>query len=277
MKFLKRVLNFYITSSIHVAVAVCSLVWITLIEFKIPFDRTMVLFVFYASITGYNFVKYFSIAKFYHRRLAVGLKWIQVLSFVCFCLMCYYLWQLHFNTLLWIAVLGCLTFFYAMPYLPKKISTNGHKNLRSIVGVKVYIIALSWVGVTVFLPIINNDYIWSADVFLVAIQRFLFVLVLMLPFEIRDLQFDSLKLGTIPQEIGVKKTKLLGGMLLAAMFFLECFKGQPLIFQTLSLLTTIVVTFLLLLFSKKEQGAYYSAFWVEAVPVLWLILLLLFT
>ena len=34
-------------------------------------------------------------------------------------------------------------------------------------------------------------------------QRFLFVVVAILPFEIRDIQYDSLKLSTIPQQIGV--------------------------------------------------------------------------
>tara|TARA_R110002049_G_scaffold206269_1_gene376792 strand:- start:33981 stop:34814 length:834 start_codon:yes stop_codon:yes gene_type:complete len=276
MRFFKRLLNFYINSSVHVALAVFSLVWITLIEFDIAYDNNILYFVFYASITGYNFVKYFSLAKFHHRRLAIWLKWIQVLSFVCFCLTCYYAFQLHTQTLSWIAAFGLLTFFYAMPFLPKRSSFDTHQNLRSIGGIKVYIIALSWMGVTVFLPLINNTYAMDADVILVASQRFLFVLVLMLPFEIRDLQYDSLKLGTIPQKIGLKKTKLLGVSILVLMLVLEFFKDVTSVRQIVIFLIVLVITFVFLVFSEKHQKHYYSAFWVEGIPILWLVLLLLF-
>ena len=37
------------------------------------------------------------------------------------------------------------------------------------------------------------------------------VFVLTLPFEIRDLQYDDSTLETLPQRVGVKKTKIIGG------------------------------------------------------------------
>jgi hypothetical protein len=276
MKIFKQVLNFYVNSSIHVALAVYSLAWVSLIEFDVSYDETVLCFIFYASITGYNFVKYFGIAKFHHRRLAIWLKWIQVLSFICFCFMCFYAFKLQIKTLLWIAVFGVITFFYAMPFLPIKPFEGFYQNLRNIGGLKVYIIALSWAGVTVFLPLIDNDYSISADVMLVALQRFLFILVLMLPFEIRDLQYDGLELATIPQKIGIKKTKVLGGVILIFIAGLEFLKDAILLSETMVMLLVLVVTFVFVLFSKKNQRSYYSAFWVEAIPILWLILLLLF-
>lgn len=275
MKVLKKALNFYVNSSIHVALSVYSLAWITLLGFGISYDETVLCFIFYASITGYNFVKYFGIAKFHHRRLAIWLKWIQALSFICFCLMCYYAFQLQLKTLMWIAAFGVLTFFYAMPFFPLKLFVDSNQNLRNIGGLKVYIIALSWAGVTVFVPLVDNACPINADAVLVALQRFIFVLVLMLPFEIRDMRFDSSSLATIPQKIGIKKTKIVGSLLLFLMFILEFFKDELLLKQTMVLLFVLVVTFVFVLFSKKNQHSYYSAFWVEAVPILWLLLLLI--
>lgn len=277
MKVLKQLFKFYINSSVHVALAVYSLAWITLIEFDIPYDETVLYFIFYASITGYNFVKYFGIAKFHHRRLVIWLKWIQILSFVCFCLMCFYAYQLEFSTLLWVSIFGLTTFFYAMPFLPKHFFVDSQQNLRSIGGIKVYIIALCWMGVTVFLPLINNGKVMTTDVILAALQRFLFVMVLMLPFEIRDLKYDSFKLDTIPQKIGIKKSKILGVLMLILIFVLEFFKDEIALNQIISLLIVTLVTLMFVLFSKKEQGHYFSSFWVEGVPILWLILLLLLT
>lgn len=274
MKGFRQFLDFYINSSIHVALSVFSLTWITLIEFRIPFDAYVLYFILFASITGYNFVKYFGIAKFHHRRLAKWLKAIQVFSFFCFLLMCYFALKLETRSLFFIAFLGVITFFYAIPFLPKHLFVDNQQNLRSVSGLKVYVIALVWSGVTVFLPLINNYIPIDTDVILTGIQRFVFIIALMLPFEIRDLQYDNLKLGTIPQKIGIKKTKVMGLLLLFCFVVLEFFKENlPLSFKIVSVVI-VLVTILFLLFSKKEQGKYYSSFFVEGITVLWLVMLL---
>lgn len=276
MKVLKRIFDFYINSSIHVALSVFSLAWITLLEFELPYDKNVLFFIFFASITGYNFVKFFGLAKFHHRSLATWLKYIQLFSLVCFLLMCYYVLQLEQTTLVYISVFGVVTFLYAIPFLPKKIFLDEKQNLRSLSGLKVYVIALVWCGVTVFLPLANADFLMNWDVSITVIQRFVFVLVLMLPFEIRDLQYDSVKLATIPQQIGVKKTKLIGVLLLMVFFFLDYLKDDMQLMNLLVLLVVTAITLLSVVLAKKEQSKYYSAFFVEGIPVLWLLLVLVF-
>jgi hypothetical protein len=275
MRVLKTIFDFYINSSIHVALAVFALSWVTLLQFGIPYDEDVLCFIFFASITGYNFVKYFGLAKFHHRSLAKWLKTIQVFSGICFIAMSYYAYRLEMQTLIYIGVLGLATFLYAIPIIPKKIFIDNQKNLRSIGGLKVYVIAIIWSGVTVFLPLINNEFDITNDVIITACQRFLFVLVLMLPFEIRDLNFDNLKLATIPQKIGVKLTKYIGLLLLLLFYFLNYFKDD--INQSLLVSYVIIssVTLLFLVLAKQNQSKYYSAFWVESLPVMWLVILLL--
>ena len=275
MRVLKTIFDFYINSSIHVALAVFALSWVTLLQFGIPFDENVLCFIFFASITGYNFVKYFGLAKFHHRSLAKWLKTIQVFSGICFVAMSYYACKLEVLTLMYIGVLGLATFLYAIPIIPKKIFVDNQKNLRSIGGLKVYVIAIVWSGVTVLLPLFNNGFDITDDVIITGIQRFIYVLVLMLPFEIRDLNFDNLKLATIPQKIGVKQTKYIGLLLLLAFYVLNYFKDD--INQTLLISYVMIssVTLLFLVFAKQNQSKYYSAFWVESLPVMWLAILLL--
>lgn len=275
MSILKQIFDFYINSSIHVALAVYALSWITLKHFDVLYDENVLYFIFYATITGYNFVKYFGLAKFHHRSLANWLKVIQIFSLFCFVLMCYYACNVQSRTLFYILGFGVVTFFYAIPFLPKKLFMDDKHNLRSIGGLKVYAIALVWAGVTVFLPLVNNDYDISFDVVIMAIQRYLFVIVLILPFDIRDLQYDNLKLSTIPQRIGVKKTKFIGVLLLLVMFFLEFLKDELLTNQIISLLIVVFVTMVFMIFSSEERGKYYSAFWVEGLPIFWLALVML--
>ncbi|WP_281846971.1 hypothetical protein [Olleya namhaensis] len=275
MKVLKQLLDFYINSSVHVALAVYALSWVTLKKFDINYDSSVLWFNFYATITGYNFVKYFGIAKWHHRSLASWLRVTQVFSLGCFILMCYYALQLAEESLVLIAIFGGVTFLYAIPFLPKKWYLDAQQNLRDISGLKVYIIALVWSGVTVILPLVNNEVGFSEDVIVSVLQVFIFVIALMLPFEIIDLRYDSLKLATIPQKIGVKRTKLLGFVLLLIFYLSEFFKDT---IQTDYLITQLIVCLVLgifILFANQNRTKYYTSFWLEALPVFWLVLMLI--
>jgi len=275
MQQFKRFLDFYINSSIHVALAVCSLSWITLIEFNLAFDKNLILFTFFATISGYNFIKYFGLAKFHHRRLATWLKYIQVFSLLCFVPLVYFTFQLEQKTLIYLAILGLVTFFYAIPFLPKKIFIEGDANLRAISGLKIYVIAIVWAFVTVVVPLINGNQEISNDAIITSIQRFLYVMVAMLPFEIRDMNFDSLKLGTIPQRIGIRRTKLIGFLLLIPFFFLEYLKDVVQSESIIVLLIVLVLLTIVLMISNYKQSKYFSGFWVEGVPLIWLLFALL--
>lgn len=271
MQVLKRIFDFYINSSIHVALAVCGLVWVTLLNFNVGADLDFVYFIFFATITSYNFVKYFGLAKFHHRSLASWLKAIQIFSFLCFLGLFYYTFKLQTETILYFFVVGVVTFLYAVPFIPKKIFIE-RGNLRAISGLKIYVIAFVWTCVTVVIPLLNENYHFDNDMIIEFAQRFLYVIIAMLPFEIRDMKFDSLKLATIPQKIGVLKTKLIGVLLIIIMFFLEFFKDEFYLNKTIILASISLLLLLFLVFSRKNQNKYYSSFWVEGIPILWAIL-----
>ena len=277
MQLFKHILNFYINSSIHVALAVFSLTYVTLLEFNIAYDKNLLYFIFYASITGYNFIKFFGVAKFNHRSLTTWLKLIQGFSLICFVLMCYYAIKLEHKTVFYIGGFGLITFLYAIPFLPPSKFLDEQNNLRNIGGLKVFLIALVWTGVTVFLPMLNNNHVISPEVVIIGIQRFLLVIMLMIPFEIRDLQFDSVKLATMPQLIGINNTKIMGVLLGLIFLALEFLKQEIILNQFFVLCAIIVTTLLFIIFSKKYQNRYYCAFWVEGIPVFWLFLVLCFT
>ncbi|QRM88069.1 hypothetical protein FG167_02130 [Lacinutrix sp. WUR7] len=276
MRIVKHLFDFYINASIHVALSVYALTWVTLMEFGVSYDENVLFFNFFATITGYNFVKYFGLAKFHHRSLASRLKVIQIFSLICFIALCYFAFQLEVKTWLCILLLGAITFFYAIPFLPRNIFVDSNQNLRQISGLKIYVIALVWCAVTVLLPIIDNDIAITTDVLITTLQRFVFVLALMIPFEIRDLQYDSLILSTIPQRIGIRKTKRIGVFLLVVFFFLEFFKDQTNSRNILVLMVVALITLLFVLLSKKHQGKYYSSFFVEGLPIIWLIFMLFY-
>jgi len=142
--------------------------------------------------------------------------------------------------------------------------------MRSLSGLKIFPVALVWAGATVILPVVQiaNDISW--DVKMEALQRFLMVLVLILPFEIRDLRYDAIELRTVPQRFGINKTKLIGVVLTLVIFFATFFKDKigpiEVGFKTFVCATLILA----LLLSDKKRSKYYATFWVELLPVVWL-------
>ena len=205
---LKRFFDFYINSSLHVALAVTSLTAVTCYKFSVEIDHSLLVFIFFSAITGYNFIKYAAIAKLHHRQLTPNLKMIQVFSLIIFCGLIYLAFQQKVGIIKIVAGLGLLTMLYGLPFLPNA------RNLRSLKSLKIFVIALVWAGTAVLLPLVGKTSLVSTEVLLYFLEIFLMVLVLMFPFEIRDLKFDIAELKTIPQLIGVKKNKILGVFLL---------------------------------------------------------------
>ncbi|AVR47297.1 hypothetical protein C7S20_02270 [Christiangramia fulva] len=269
MKFLKTLFAFYINSSVHVALAVVSFTLVSFLQEGREFNRDLIAFIFFASITGYNFVKYSGIAKLHHLSLTRNLRWIQIFSFFCFLGLVYFTLQLQLRTIIATGILGLFTLLYALPVFSKK------RNLRSLPGLKIFVIAAVWAGSTVILPVIEAEKLMGMHLILDMIQRFMLVVVLTLPFEIRDVRFDESDLDTIPQKIGVRKTKTFGTVLLILIFFIELFQKdfQNIDFLTLTLI--LIILGIMLWKSRTLQHRYYASFWVEAVPIFYFLLLFL--
>ncbi len=265
---LKSILNFYINSSIHVALAVVSLAIITMFNFEIPLDFNRYLFIFLGTITGYNIVKYAGIAGLHHSSLTKNLRLIQIFSLFIFVALLIMMFQLSLTVIIFAAVMGLFTLLYILPFF------GAGRNLRSLTGVKIYVIAFVWSGVTVLLPLIGNTEVMQWNVILEILQRFLFVFALALPFEIRDLKFDMAKLNTVPQIFGVRKTKIIGVLTLLVIILIEFLKTEYNIRSVIVLIFISILLSILIASSRIRQAKYYSSLWVDAVPVLWCLLLL---
>ena len=252
----------------HIAISVLSLSFITAHSFEIKYDINLFIFIFCSSVLGYNYIKYFGISKFHYRSLTKRLKEIQLLCLLCFLGLIFAFFGLNNAVKPLVLCLGAVTFFYESPF--EKIAS-----LRKVKGLKIYIIALVWAMTTVLLPLLNADVQLEASIFYTFIQRFIFILVLMLPFEIRDLSDDDLRLSTIPQKFGIPATKRLGFLGLFSIFVFSFFLLQNAAVDVLITTIVMVVTGIFLVVSHPKKPFYFTAFWVELVPVLWALLVLI--
>ena len=202
MNIFKKLFNFYINASIHVAIAVVALTLITYIQFEISLNYLLLTFIFLSSITGYNFVKFAPIAKLHHRSLTEQLRQIQIFSFVVFIVLLVCLFFIDTKIIAVCFVLGITTLLYAIPL--------GKKNLREVALLKVFIIAFIWASTTYILPFIKDSFQWKDIPKLINYQffeRILWVVLLMIPFEIRDLRYDKKYLKTLVSTFGVWSVK----------------------------------------------------------------------
>ena len=269
MNLFKNILNFYVNSSIHVALAVYSLVRITELYFDLPYNENLDYFIFYATITGYNFIKYAGVAKFYHISLTKSMRLIQIFSFLSFCLLVYYGSNISTTVLIYFIPFAVITLVYVVPFLG-----GFQKNLRRVSYLKIFLVAFVWSGVTTVIPLIVGEYQYEVNIILLFVQRMLFILVLILPFEIRDMKLDFKNLKTLPQKIGIEKTKKVGFVLLLFSLTIEFLITTSFAYRN----SYLVICFILLIFlmrSTQNQSKFYSSLWVESIPIFWWILILI--
>lgn len=263
MKRLKKIFNFYLDANIHVALAVYALVQVTILEYELPYDESISYALFFGTIVEYGFIKYASLAKHYLFLERPYLKWIQLFNFACALIAIYYVTQLSLKTILTAAALVVVAFLYVVPSMTTK------KNLRSLKGIKAFVVSFTWSVSTVLLPLINNDIPLTSMVFIDLVQRFLFILILMIPFEIRDLKTDEAGLRTLPQVLGSKGSRILGLLLLLFFVMFSLMKTR---LNTESLWLEWGVSILLALalgFARESQSRYYASFFVEGISIVW--------
>jgi len=140
-----------------------------------------------------------------------------------------------------------------------------HQYIRKIPLMKVFYVGLVWGLVNSWL----SFHEWNLPVFFIS---FLLVTALVLPFDIRDMDYDDIV--TFPRLIGVQKTKYLAYSILSISGILSLIFLKQL--YSLAFLISIFCTFFFVFFADRSKPDTYFSFGVEScssLPFLFLILL----
>lgn len=249
MWILRKVFDFYIKSSIHVAFAVYCLLEITVYYNRLNSIDYFSICVFFGTVLGYNFLKYYVVFKkgFYRSNKYFAILVITVL-----------------------AVLGFLFFFYLLRCkLQKLILISGffvlvYPFLRKYGWLKLFLVSFTVTFITVYIPF-QTEYYLPNEFYLSLVQRFLLLISLLIPFEIMDSKTDDKSLNTLPQVFGINRTKVFGILLVIPFIVLEFLKSKP----SYLVFPVGIITATLIGFTEFKRNKYYTSFWVESVPVLW--------
>jgi len=143
--------------------------------------------------------------------------------------------------------------------------------LRKYGWLKLFLVSIVVTYVTVYIPF-QNVKLSPIDFYVSLIQRFFILISLLIPFEIMDSKTDLETMNTLPQLLGINSSKIFGIILLIPFMVLEFLKPNP----SYVVLLISIITAMFIKFTSLKRNQYYTSFWVESIPILWFVLLLLF-
>ena len=127
---------------------------------------------------------------------------VYTLSILSLCLTVYEGSKYVFQIWPLLLIISIFSFFYVwkIPFF--------NKNIRDIPYVKLYVLGVTWVLATCVLPYYlfgNQHWIWNDWVILLG--SLLFMIGIIIPFDMRDVEVDHPSHKTIPQLLGLKKAR----------------------------------------------------------------------
>lgn len=179
----------------------------------------------------------------------------------------FYTFQLFtFDFVLLISLPALIAILYPISF---KMASSSFTSLRSIPGLKLFLISFSWAYITYFIPkSLASDWFWQDN--LAFIARMLLISALVIPFDIRDLKVDDKSLSTIPQKLGITTALEFSK---AAVVVNQLWYVIMLLFFDLdfylmcSYLVGLEIVYILIKRMDLSKSNLYVSFWIEAMPI----------
>lgn len=242
---LRKILNFYIHSSIHVGLAVFCLV-----QLSNPQWNSYSFLVLLGTIVGYNFLKYFELflSDKIFRFHFIGILSVTLISALGFLLL-----FLQQDSSLQLDLIIAFALVVLYPFIRKKG------------WIKPFYVSFVVSYITLFIPLNRHE-----EIVLLFIQRFLLLSSVMIPFEILDSTTDAVAMKTLPHLFGIQRTKQIG-YVLVVLYCVVSFHSLDCLYPCFIYALSSVVA---IYFSTEKRSWYYTSFWVESLPVFWLLIFL---
>jgi 4-hydroxybenzoate polyprenyltransferase len=151
--------------------------------------------------------------------------------------------------------------------------------LRDLHYVKIFLIAITWSWITVFLVALELGMAWSTPMYVMLLERAFFVFAITIPFDIRDLDIDAFnKVKTLPAALGVRSSQRLGGLSLGLMLLLAALNYYWDVYILNDLVAIVVsacLSGLLIFLSDRTRHDYFFTGLVDGMMVLQFLLVAL--
>lgn len=276
----KKIADFILFSSLFIASCAVAFCMETNILLGLPLNHySFYFFVFGATLALYN-LHYFAktIAAKNSQRLAwsivhqkthvlllalgIGLILVSFLNF-------------HLKHFIILLCFGGIAFLYSFPFLP----FGKRKRIKDYGFAKIMTITLMWTLVTVWFPVNTMPFDKTLFAF-VFVKRFIFMFVLCLLFDVRDMEIDGREgIHTVPVKIGRAKSYRLSYALLLLFvgMSLAQYAYLPQLNALLPMLLSAAVTFFVIELTKKSNTDYLFLAGIDGMMLLQALLVWLFS
>ena len=263
-KKFKLLFDYYINSSLHVSFCViCYIISINLIN-QIQVNWEDIAFVFFTTFFSYNFIKFNELLTSINKPVSLLLKSFFLKALISLVISLYLFFNLSSSKQIFVVIISIVTVLYTIPLI-------SNYTLRDNPILKILTVAFCWTMLIVIFPFFGVlDFV---NIVYYSLLIFCLVTAQMIPFEIRDMLKDKDLVKTIIHNYGIKYSKNIGYFVLIIPLLFTMITGyllENLVFKN-SILIIILITAILVNFSREKQNKYYSSFIVESVPIYWLI------
>lgn len=236
---------------------------------RLPFNGYLAAFVFFATLCSYNFhyllgnayqQQKFTLALLYKRYTAV----LVLLLGICGALLVVAHAAL---TPVQVIIAALLTFIYSIPLFPVKALAF----TRRAGFVKTLLLAFTWMYVTAYLPLAQQQLEYSTAGILIMAKRFLFMLMLCILFDNRDVKVDKMSgLSSLATHFSPAQMKWLIYAIFALLFLLNFYLGAYAVSlsQLIALQLAALINLLIYFYSLQKQGYFFYYFVVDGSMVL---------
>ncbi len=152
---------------------------------------------------------------------------------------------------------------------------NRQYGIRNIPFLKIFLISFTWSYVTLLLPALYYDV--QLDYFLLSsfFERFLFVLAIAMPFDIRD--YNSDKIRTFPNTIGIINSKIFAWfclLLIQILLIINVIHSNIAMPVFLGLFLSIEISSLVIYLTNTERSSFFYSILVESLSLVMYLLVL---
>ena len=253
-----KALKFLVYSNIWISLGAGFLTLLTFKVFSINCDFNQhlyySLFVFFCTLLSYNFQRVSRLKKIATHspnawvvknsivaKSLIGISLIGVITLVP-------IFDYPF-TLLWLIILGVISFGYS------------YGKFRDLPYIKILLIALSWGIACGIIPLLIIGDKSNGSMFSSFGWVFFYIVAITIPFDIRDIGIDEDSKKTIPQWIGLKKSKFIAYFsLVISMFFFIIYASLT---ATLAIVLSYLVASYLIKKSFPSRKDMYFSFLVD--------------
>ena len=269
-----RLIKFLIYTNIFVASGAFSLYKVTEIIFD--FNNFHIgAFVFFATLFAYNYMRIITFLNAKSLNRISGYDYQRIIFFI--------LLISGFNLIYLMFSLGKLFVLLILPVIiisilyPISIQINNKSyGIRRIPLLKVFLISLIWSYITVLVPLLYQSLSINYIVLDFFFQRFLFVIAISIPFDIRDVSVDNI--STLPNKIGIYESKLFAWFclfildVLLIIDFINNVISMPLF---IALFLSIEITSLVVYFVNHNRSYFFYGIIVEGLSIIMCLFVLL--